>query len=327
MIITRTPIRITFFGGGTDYPDYFNRKKGITLNLAINKYSYIVLNENKNNFNSNYILSYKKLEKTNNIKKIKHFCIKSCLKYFNIKKFIEIHYISDIPAKTGLGSSSSFTVGLIRALSSLKKLKLNNFQIAKKAIFIEQVLNGERVGCQDQISCAMGGLGLTKYSKKKIIHKKIKINSKRLDKLISNLLIFYTGKTRFAEKILKEQTYRNKLGKNDNFLDEIKKITNKALNVLQDERSDLKKFGQLLHQTWLLKKKLSSKVSNKFIDKYYRIAIDSGAIGGKVLGAGSGGFLMFYVPKNKQTNVIKNLSSLKLIQYGKDDLGTQVIFK
>ena len=167
MIISKTPIRISLFGGGTDYPNYFKRCNGLTLSLAINKYSYIIINENKNKFNKKFIFSYRKKEVVSKISNIKHKSIKSCLKFLSIKNFLEIHYVSDIPAMTGLGSSSSFTVGLLKALFKLKNIKKNNFDIAKDAIFVEQHVNKERVGCQDQISCAMGGVSVIKYNKKK----------------------------------------------------------------------------------------------------------------------------------------------------------------
>ena len=325
MKIVKTPVRISLFGGGTDYPEYFKKKEGITINMAIDKYSYLILHENENDINKSFLFSYKKLEKVKKINSIKHKSINSCLKYFKIKNFIELHYTSDLPAKTGLGSSSSFTVGLVNALSKMKNYKWSNFEIAKKAIYIEQKLNKERVGCQDQISCAMGGFNLTRYTKKQIINKKIKINKNRFDKLISNLLLFYTGKTRFADKILMEQTKRNKIGKNDSTLDEIKKKTLEALDVLINQKINLTKFGELLNDTWILKKKLSSKISNKFIDKYYDLALNSGATGGKILGAGSGGFMLFYVPKKNQKRVIKSLSDLKLIKFKLDNFGTKII--
>ena len=325
MIITKTPVRVSLFGGGTDYPNYFKRNNGLTLSLAINKYSYIVINENKNKFVKNFIFSYRKKEIVSKISNTKHKSIKSCLKFFKIKNFLEIHYVSDIPAMTGLGSSSSFTVGLVKGLSKLNKLKKNNFDIAKDAIYIEQHLNKERVGCQDQISCAMGGISVIYYTNKNIIHKNLSLNKSRLKRLTSNLLLFYTGKTRKANVVLKEQMRRNNLKKNDIHLKEIKKYTEKSINILKNNKKNLDKLGEYMDICWNLKKKLSNQVTNKTIDKYYKVAIKSGAIGGKIIGAGSGGFFLFYVPKNKQKKVIKSLSSLKLVKFDIDYKGSQII--
>ncbi len=325
MIITRTPIRLSLFGGGTDYPDYFMRKGGLTLSMAINKYSIIVINENKNNFTKNFILSYRKKEKVKKISKIKHNSVKSCLKFLKIKNFLEIHYISDIPAMTGLGSSSSFTVGLLKGLYKLKNKKISNLSIGKNAIYVEQKLNKERVGCQDQISCAMGGLSIIKYKKKKIFHKKFEIEKKRLNLLISNLLLFYTGKTRLADKVLIEQTKRTKNKKNDVYLNKIKKITSNTIKKLKNSNVNLDFIGKNMNECWNLKKKLSSKVTNMQIDFLYQKAINNGALGGKILGAGSGGFLLFYVPKNKQKQVINKLSNLKLVKFKIDNLGSSII--
>ena len=273
MIISKTPIRISLFGGGTDYPNYFKRRGGLTLSIAIDKYSYIVVNGNKNEFNKNFIFSYRKKEIASNISSIKHKSIKSCLKFFKIKNFLEIHYVSDIPAMTGLGSSSSFTVGLIKALSKLKKIKKNNFDIAKDAIHVEQNLNNERVGCQDQISCAMGGISVIKYNRKNIIHKNLLIKKSRLKRLTSNLLLFYTGKTRQANKVLIEQMKRNKLKKNDIHLKLIKTYTEKSIQVLKNSKKNLDQLGQYMNICWDLKKKLSNQITNKTIDKYCHILI------------------------------------------------------
>ena len=325
MIITKTPVRVSLFGGGTDYPNYFKRNNGLTLSLAINKYSYIVINENKNKFVKNFIFSYRRKEVVSKISNIKHKSIKSCLKFFKIKNFLEIHYVSDIPAMTGLGSSSSFTVGLAKGLSKLKKTKKNNFDIAKDAIYIEQNLNKERVGCQDQISCAMGGVSVIKYNRKNIIHKNLSIKKNRIKKLTSNLLLFYTGKTRQANTVLKEQMKRNELKKNDIHLNKIKEYAKKSITLLKNDKKNLDILGRYFDICWNLKKKLSNQVTNKTIDRYYKLALENGAIGGKIIGAGSGGFLLFYVPKEKQKKVIKSLSKLKLINFEIDNSGTQFI--
>ena len=325
MIIIRTPVRVSLFGGGTDYPNYFKRSNGLTLSLAINKYSYIIINENKNKFVKNFIFSYRKKEVVSKISNIKHKSIKSCLKFFKIKNFLEIHYVSDIPAMTGLGSSSSFTVGLVKGLSKLKKNKKNNFEIAKDAIYIEQHLNKERVGCQDQISCAMGGLSVIKYNRKNITHKNLLIKKNRIKRLTSNLLLFYTGKTRHANKILIEQMKRNKLKKNDIYLNKIKRYAKKSITLLKDDKKNLDILGRYFDICWDLKKKLSNQVTNKIIDRYYKLAIESGAVGGKIIGAGAGGFFLLYVPKQKQKKVIKSLSKLKLVDFEIDNSGAQLI--
>jgi D-glycero-alpha-D-manno-heptose-7-phosphate kinase len=327
IIATKTPIRITFFGGSTDYPNYFLKNNGHTLGMSIDKYSYIFLKKNFGKINNKFLLSYRKIEKTDKISNIKHISIKSCLNFLKIKKSVEIHYASDLPAKTGLGSSSSFTVGLLKALYCMKNIRINNFNLAKKAIFVEQKLNKEKVGCQDQITCAVGGLCEIIYTSKGIFFKKLKIKKKRLNQLISRLMLFYTGKKRESENVLLEQTKRTNKGLNHEYLKKIKSLVPKAISILKNDKSNINEFGRLMHVNWQEKKKLSSKISDSKIDKIYNTAIQSGALGGKIIGAGAGGFLLFFVPLSKQNTIKRKLRKFENVKFKADFDGSKIIFK
>jgi D-glycero-alpha-D-manno-heptose-7-phosphate kinase len=324
MILSKTPVRITFFGGGSDYPCYFSKAKGKTLSLAINKYSYIAINRNLEVLNSKFILNYRQIEKVKKISLIKHPSIKACLNYKNIKDPIQINYFGDLPAKTGLGSSSSFTVGLLNCLKAIKKEKKSSFQIAKEAIYVEQKIIKERVGCQDQLTCGMGGLLHITYVKNKDFYiKKNFLEKEKIKKLCSYLMLFYTGIDRYSDNVLKEQIKRTKLGHNSEIIKDMVDMVDPAVDSLIKE--NYYDFGIMLDQSWNLKKKLSNSITNKKIDNYYSIGKKSGAIGGKLLGAGGGGFLMFFVPHKSQKLLLKNLRNLRNIRFSPDFLGTRII--
>lgn len=324
MILSKTPVRITFFGGGSDYPSYFSKAQGKSLSLAINKYSYIAINRNLEILNSKFILNYRQIEKVKKISLIKHPSIKACLNYQNIKDPIQINYFGDLPAKTGLGSSSSFTVGLLNCLKEIKKEKKSSFQIAKEAIYVEQKIIKERVGCQDQLTCGMGGLLHITYDRNKDFHiKKDFLEKEKIKKLCSYLMLFYTGIDRYSDNILKEQIKRTKLGHNSEIIKDMVNMVDPAVDYLIKE--NYYNFGIMLDKSWNLKKKLSSFITNKKIDNYYSIGRKSGALGGKLLGAGGGGFLMFFVPHKSQKLLLKNLGNLRNIKFSPDFLGTRII--
>jgi D-glycero-alpha-D-manno-heptose-7-phosphate kinase len=329
MIISRTPVRITLFGGGTDYKSYFHKNGGITLGFAINKYSYLILNENKDSiYNHNFFLAYRKIEKVRKINQIKHLSIKSCLKFCKINKKAQIHYLSDIPSATGLGSSSSFTVGLLKVLYCLKKKEISNFSLAKKSIFIEQNLNKEVVGCQDQITCSVGGILKIEYKKNnQIKYKNIHLTKKRKKDLFNRLMLFYTGKTRISGLTLKNQETKTIKGNNSYALNKMKEICIKAIDILENPKIKIDKLGNLFHQNWELKKTLSNKVSNKKINYYYQLAINNGALGGKLVGAGNGGFLLFFVKSKSKKKLRKVLNNLQEVRFDIDYQGSKIIYK
>ena len=327
MIISRTPYRISLFGGGTDYPSYYLKYGGEVISSTINKYVFVTCRYLPNFFNKNIRISYSKIELKNDVKKINHPTVKSTLRYLKINKNIEIHYDGDLPGKSGVGSSSAFTVGLLNSLYIYKNKTINKkkFDLGIKAIHIERELNKEKVGSQDQIAVAVGGFNNIYFNKQGNINiKKIELNKNFKKKLNDNLLLFSTGKYRRANEITK--TYEKKLVKNYIFLEEIKKITSEAKKILLHDNKNINTIGNLLDESWKLKKSLSKNISNQFIDDLYSIGIKAGATGGKLLGAGGGGFLLFYVPGNKK-KILKDLRHLVHVPFQFENQGTKIIYR
>lgn len=326
MIISRTPVRITFLGGGTDYPNYYLKYGGETLGMAINKYSFISVNKLDKTSDYAYKISYRKNESTNSLEEIEHPSVRACLNFLKIKN-IEIKYSGSLPARTGLGSSSSFTVGLLNALYRLKGVKITPKKLAEDAIYIEQQLIGEMVGCQDQYTCSIGGLQNIKYFRDgKVKIEPLDIKSETISSLNSKLMLFYTGIERFSEEILDEQVKNTIDGKINDYLNQTKFLLREMLKKFTlDENLDF--VGEFLDQGWNLKKKFSNSITNNMIDNMYSMAKDSGAIGGKLLGAGGGGFMLFYVPIEKQDSVKNVLHSYKYINFEIDPLGSQIIYE
>ena len=303
MIISRSPLRISLGGGGTDLPSYYKKKEGSLIAATIDKYIYITIGKT---FNQKYILKYSKSEEVNNINKIKHPLFRETLKYFKLNTPVNISSHADIPSGTGLGSSGSFTVCLINAILSLKSNKnLSKKKIAEVAFNIEHNILKEPVGKQDQYASCIGGINEFIFKKNgSVLIKKINLKEKNLKKLNNNLVIFFTGYSRSSYKILKHQNQKTlnldkKMIKNLDMIKEIGKNSKKALI-----KNNFDEFGEILDYHWQIKKKRSNDMSNKRINYLYDLAKDYGAIGGKLIGAGGGGFLMFY------TNKPKNLSNI-----------------
>ena len=261
MIISRTPIRITFLGGGTDYPNYYMKNSGETVGMAINKYSTIVVDDVPEFSDHKFQISYSKTESVDKIDEIKHPAIKACLDYLDIKT-VQIHYTGTVPARTGLGSSSSFTVGLLNALFKYKGYDVGQEELAKKAIYVEQEIIGERVGCQDQYTCALGGLVNIRYGRDGIInHTKLAVDERQLQLILSNIMVYYTGIQRYSTVVLGEQMKRTDEGKNDSYLSSLMDLI-PYLKASFEGREDVDNIGHLLHQGWLLKKSFSRTYSD-----------------------------------------------------------------
>lgn len=324
MILSKTPIRLTLFGGGTDYPIFFNKYGGETLSFAINKYSYILVKENSNYTKYKFFLSYKNTQKINKISEINHPSIRETLQFLNINSGLEIHYTGDIPAKTGLGSSSSFTVGLLKSLYKFREKKINNLEIAKKAIFIEQNLIKENVGCQDQFTVALGGILNIKYKKNKFLIQRPKLNKNDIFRLEKSIILFFTGIERNSSKFLKQQITNTSLGKNTKYLIEIKQQVNDAKKLISNN-IDIKLLGELLNDNWQIKKKLSKNITNNSINEIYKEAIDYGVYGGKLVGAGAGGFLMFLCSESVKKKLKKKFYKLNCIEIKVDHVGSSII--
>lgn len=329
MIISKTPVRISLFGGGTDYPEYFNFHDGCVLNFAIQYYSYVTLRALHKINKNNYFLSYKNIESIPSLNQIQHPSIKNCLKYLNLKDPIQIHYSGDLPAKSGLGSSSSFTVGLLNALYEYKRKKISKKTLAKDAIYVERELIKERVGFQDQIICSYGGIKEIKFTKNNIFKvKDINLKYKNISKLESSIMLVYTNTERYADKILKEQIQNTKKKLINSQLEELKAITKEAINLIE-KNFNLDEIAFLLNESWKLKKNLSNKITTSSIDKLYKFCLSKGAKGGKLLGAGGGGFLLIIGEKNILINLSKILKNKNIYSFFPklDLLGTRIIHR
>ena len=323
MIITKTPYRISFFGGGSDYPEWYNKYSGTVLSTAINKHIYITCRFLPNFFEHKYRIVWSKIENVQKIKNIKHPMVKNLLKHLNISDGLEIHYDGDLPAGSGMGSSSAFTVGLIKALYCLQRRKITNFDIAKKAIFFEQKIMKEVVGSQDQIATAIGGFNKILFNANDNF-KIIKNKKKNIKKLEENLLLIFTGKKRTAQDIAKK--YANKLTTiNKGFIKLMIDHVREGEKILNGNNID--EFGKLLHSAWVTKKKLSSHISNDEIDNLYDYSLKKGALGGKLLGAGGGGFFLFYIKKEMQDYFLKNNKKIINVPFNFTNNGTEIIYK
>jgi len=321
MIITRTPLRISFFGGGTDYPAWYRENGGAVLTTSIDKYCYINCRHQPPFFESRYRIAYRNIELCMNRDEIKHPSVRACLSDMNIREGVEIVYAGDLPARSGLGSSSSFTVGLVNALYALQGKMISKGDLAKKAIHIEQNVIGEPVGSQDQIIAAHGGLKLISFNND-IIVQPVVLSPARLELLQNHLMLFYTGTSRYGAVIAQDKI--ENMPRRQGELRRIHELVYEALEVLTSG-SNISEFGGLLQESWLLKRSLSEKVSTPGIDGLYDIALASGAIGGKLLGAGGGGFLLFFVPQERRKHLKTALQSLLHVPFSFEHDGSKVI--
>ena len=323
MIITKTPYRISFFGGGSDYPKWYRKFGGSVLSTTIDKHIYISCRYLPGFFKHKYRIVWSKIENVTDINEIEHHAIKNLLKYLKFKKGLEIHYDGDLPARSGMGSSSSFVVGLMKAIMSINKKNISQQNLGKKAIFFEQNVLNEVVGSQDQIAASVGGLNKIKFNKNGSIKvKKIKQNN-NLKKLEKNLLLIYTSINRTAHEIA--SSYVNKLTKSKKkYIEGIITHVNEGEKILKTGNID--DFGELLHSSWMSKKKLSSAISNSKIDDLYNNALISGASGGKLLGAGGGGFLLLYMKKKYRKKFFLKSKKLINIPFKFSNIGSEVIY-
>jgi D-glycero-alpha-D-manno-heptose-7-phosphate kinase len=323
MIISKTPHRISFFGGGTDYSSYYLKHGGKVLGVGINKYSYINIRKLPPFFDHKHRIVYSKQENVATLDEIVHPSVRETLKFFNVDYGISIHHDGDIPARSGMGSSSAFTVGLIKSLYALEGKMISKDELAKTAIHIEQNLIQEHVGSQDQMFAAYGGLNMIEFLQSgEIIVNPVILPKGRLEEFESSLMLFFTGISRIASEVAKDQI--ENIENNEPNLHAMKLLVDDALSLLTSDR-DINLFGEMLNETWKLKRSLSDKISNSEIDNMYDKAIASGAIGGKLLGAGGGGFMLFFVPKEDQNSVKEALNGYLNIPFKFDSGGSEVI--
>ena len=324
MIISRTPFRISFFGGGTDYPAWYRKHGGVVLATAIDKYCYLTCRYLPPFFGHRFRVVWSKIENCQTNDEIAHPAVRGILRYLNLNRGVEIHHVGDLPARSGMGSSSSFTVGLLHALYALKGQIPNRHQLAMESIYIEQELLKETVGSQDQVSAAYGGFNhITFFPNGEISVRPITIAPERMRELNSHFMLFYTGIQRTASNIA--QSYVNDIEDRKRQLLIMKDLVEQGISILNSSR-DITGFGELLQEAWQTKRSLSSMVSNSHADEIYEQAISAGAIGGKLTGAGGGGFILLFVPPSRQRKVKEKLNKLIYVPFRFEFSGSQIIF-
>ena len=324
MIISKTPYRISFFGGGSDYPEWYNEFGGTVLSTTINKYLYITCRELPGFFDHKYRIVWSKIEKVNNIEQIQHQAIRGILKHYKYNKGLEIHYDGDLPARSGMGSSSSFVVGLINALFKMNKKTLNKKELANKSLFIEQKILNEVVGSQDQVAAAYGGFNRIYFQKNNSFKiKKIKTN-KNLKLLEDNLILIYTSINRTAHHIASSYV-KNLTSTKKNYIKEIIDHVDEGQKII--ESGNIDDFGRLLNSAWDIKKQLGKSITNNKIDNLYNYALKNGALGGKILGAGGGGFLLLYMKKKDRIKFLNKNNKIINIPFKFSNTGSEIIFK
>lgn len=323
MIINRTPFRISFFGGGTDYPAWFKDHPGAVLATTIDKYCYITARYLPPFFGYRSRIIYSKMEHVQGINEIDHPSVRETLRFLDIHKGVEIHHDGDLPARTGLGSSSSFTVGLLNALYALKGVMPTKEQLAWEAIHIEQDMIRENVGCQDQVLAAHGGLCHIEFGGAGHLRlQKVTVSPERVALLQEHMMIFFTGISRTASEIAAHQMAN--IPHRTRELNAIYGMVGESLKLLN--AADLKGFGALLHESWKLKRSLSDKISTPDVDDMYARAMKAGALGGKLLGAGGGGFVLIFAEPDRKKAVRQALSKFLEIPFKFETLGSQIIF-
>lgn len=323
MIITQTPFRMSFFGGGTDVPEYFGENGGCVLSSSFDKYVYVTVRHLPRFFNHTTEIFYSKTEKVSRVDDIEHPMIRNAMKMLDMNE-LHISYDADLPARTGLGTSSTFAVGLLNAFYCLKGKHRSKEDLAADAIFLERSLCQEEGGWQDQIAASFGGLNRIDFVGNKFQVSPIIISDKRKSRLNNSLMLFFTGFTRFSADIQKNTI--SGIKEHHSQFDQMKLLVDKAQRVLEDENESLDEFGRLLHETWMLKRLSGNSVSTYSIDDLYSRAMGAGALGGKLLGAGGGGFLLFYVRPEDQQNVRTALSDFMEVPFNFENRGTHVIY-
>lgn len=324
MIITRTPFRISFFGGGTDYPDWYQQHGGVVLATTIDKYCYISCRRLPPFFEHKHRVVYSVIEDVKTIDEIKHPAVKAVLGWDDVTDGVEIHHDGDLPARSGLGSSSSFTVGLLHAMSALRGRYVSKEELAKNAIHIEQKIIKENVGSQDQISAAYGGFNRIEFKKTGGFDvAPVVLPVHRLTELQNHLMLCFTGVSRIASEVAKSKIAN--LSNRQSELTRMSEMADEALAILCDEKVPIGKFGELLDESWRYKRTLSDKVSTPDIDRLYSSAMSAGALGGKILGAGGGGFLLLFVAPEHQARVKERLSGLIHVPFRFEDSGSRVV--
>ena len=323
MIITRTPFRMSFFGGGTDIEEFFKENGGAVLSTTFDKYCYINVRHLPRFFDYKNQVTYSKIERVVNEEDIQHPAVRNAMQMLDMHELI-IGYDADLPARTGLGTSSSFAVGMLQAFYALKGKYVSKKKLADDAIYLERKLCQEAGGWQDQIAAAYGGMNRIEFNGNSYEVHPVIIHPERKEELNNNLMMFFTGFARLSAEIQTET--KSHIQDKVKQLLEMKTLVYNAEEVLEDKHRDLNEFGRLLDYTWRLKRQTGSRISTDSIDGMYQKAINAGALGGKLLGAGGGGFLLFYVEPDKQESVRKAMEGLLEIPFKFENIGTEIIY-
>lgn len=324
MIITRTPLRISFFGGGTDYPVWSREHGGAVLSTTIDKCCYITCRYLPPFFEYHSRISYSKIENVITNQSITHPSVRACLQHMGISEGVEIHHIADLPARTGLGTSSAFTVGLLLGLYALKSQMRDKHTLAKEAIYVEQELLQEAVGAQDQVSAAYGGFNrINFHTDGSIEATRVLTSQNRLAELEQHLALYFTGFSRTASEIAQDQLRLTPHKANE--LNAMLQLVDEAESIVTNPARSLDDFGKLLHESWRIKRTLTSKITNSSIDEIYEAGLSAGALGGKLLGAGGGGFMLFYVPPERKQALRERLKHLLCVPFGFSSRGSHVV--
>ena len=324
MIISRTPFRISFFGGGTDYPPWFKQHGGAVLSTSFDKYCYITCRELPPFFEHKYRIAYSKVENAKDISDIEHPAVRAVLAEMGLPQGLEVHADADLPARSGLGSSSSFVVGLLHSLTALQGTRVTKEWLTQEAIRIEQEVLKENVGSQDQAAAAHGGFNVIHFQQDGVLRvDPLVLPASRRQELNDHLMLFFTGFSRFSSDIAKAQVAN--IEKNSESLHRIRAMVDEGVSILC-EGGDIREFGHLLHSAWVYKRGMSDQVSNAGIDALYEKALRAGAIGGKLLGAGGGGFMLLFVAPEQQAAVREALRDLIHVPFKFENSGSQVIY-
>lgn len=325
MIITKTPHRISFFGGGTDYPSWYLKNGGKVLGAAIDKYCYLIVRELPPFFEHKHRIVYSRMENVSSIEEIAHPSVKAVLKRLKYQKGISIHHDGDIPARSGMGSSSAFTVGLLNAMYTLEGRAISKDDLGELAIDVEQNDIRENVGSQDQIFAAHGGFNRVEFlPSREIVVSPVVMKPENARALEQRLMLVFTGLSRNASDIAQEQIAN--VGRNASELARMAGLVDEAYSLITAPKPDLPAFGRLLNETWRMKRALSSKISSSHIDGIHEAALKAGAEGGKLLGAGGGGFMLFSAEPERQAKVREALKGLLLIPFKFEYFGSQIIY-
>jgi len=324
MVITSTPLRISFFGGGTDYPVWYRQYGGSVLSTTINKCCYVTVRKLPPFFEYHSRISYSKVENVSRNDAIQHPSVRACLQYLGIDEGVEVHHVADLPARTGLGTSSAFTVGLLLGLYALKNQMRDKHALAAEAIHVEQDLLQEAVGAQDQASAAYGGFNRIDFQTNGSVEvNRVLTEPSRLEELQQHLALYFTGFSRIASEIAQEQLKVTPHKQQE--LSTMLQFVREAEAIITTPSRSLHEFGRLLHESWQIKRTLTQKISTASIDEIYQAGLSAGALGGKLLGAGGGGFMLFFVPPERREALRSRLKKLLCVPFGFSKRGSHVV--